>query len=197
MEKHEASFSASNPPATRRPQPLSPAADASSRTWSPRRWIFIASTVAWCRNSPRANICARSFRWCAKQWSKRAWRFLPSTPSPLRGAGGTGRRASGWRDVWQSLALALGKPLIAVNHLEGHVHAVLLEAHAAGRRPQLPAVCLIVSGGHTIIYRVKSECTNGAARFPTRASAARATTPPAKPTTKLRACSRSAIPAAP
>ena len=27
----------------------------------------------------------------------------------------------------KSLALALGKPLIAVNHLEGHIHAVLLE----------------------------------------------------------------------
>ncbi|MGA8221133.1 MAG: tRNA (adenosine(37)-N6)-threonylcarbamoyltransferase complex transferase subunit TsaD [Candidatus Acidiferrales bacterium] len=63
------------------------------------------------------------------------------------------------------LALALGKPLIAVNHLEGHVHAVLLEAHAAGRRPELPAVCLIVSGGHTILYHVKSDSPNGAARF--------------------------------
>jgi N6-L-threonylcarbamoyladenine synthase len=63
------------------------------------------------------------------------------------------------------LALALGKPLIAVNHLEGHVHAVLLEAHAAGRRPQLPAVCLIASGGHTIIFRVKTEGVNGGARF--------------------------------
>ncbi len=46
--------------------------------------------------------------------------------------------------------MALGKPLIGVNHLEGHVHAVFLEAHAAGREPKLPAVCLIVSGGHTI-----------------------------------------------
>jgi N6-L-threonylcarbamoyladenine synthase len=63
------------------------------------------------------------------------------------------------------LAFALGKPLIAVNHLEGHVHAVLLEAHAAGRCPQLPAVCLIVSGGHTIIFRVRSEGVKGAARF--------------------------------
>jgi N6-L-threonylcarbamoyladenine synthase len=65
----------------------------------------------------------------------------------------------------KALALALGKPLIAVNHLEGHVHAVLLEAHAAGRRPELPAVCLIVSGGHTILYDVKSEAANGAERF--------------------------------
>lgn len=63
------------------------------------------------------------------------------------------------------LALALGKPLIGVNHLEGHVHAVLLEAQAAGRQPELPAVCLIVSGGHTILYDVKAEGANGAARF--------------------------------
>lgn len=63
------------------------------------------------------------------------------------------------------LAQALGKPLVAVNHLEGHVHAVLLEAHAAGRSPQLPAVCLIVSGGHTILYDVRSESNNGARRF--------------------------------
>jgi N6-L-threonylcarbamoyladenine synthase len=55
------------------------------------------------------------------------------------------------------LAMALGKPLIPINHLEGHVHAVLLEAHAAGRKPQFPAICLIVSGGHTILYRVMVE----------------------------------------
>jgi N6-L-threonylcarbamoyladenine synthase len=59
------------------------------------------------------------------------------------------------------LAMALGKPLVPVNHLEGHVHAVLLEAHAAGRKPELPAVCLIVSGGHTILYRVLAEPGNG------------------------------------
>ena len=65
------------------------------------------------------------------------------------------------------LALALNKPLIAVNHLEGHVHAVLLEAHSAGRVPKLPAVCLIVSGGHTLLYRVdaSSNSVNGSVRF--------------------------------
>jgi N6-L-threonylcarbamoyladenine synthase len=55
------------------------------------------------------------------------------------------------------LAMALGKPLIGVNHLEGHVHAVFLEAYAASLEPKLPALCLIVSGGHTILYRVMSE----------------------------------------
>jgi tRNA N6-adenosine threonylcarbamoyltransferase len=63
------------------------------------------------------------------------------------------------------LAFALKKPLIAVNHLEGHVHAILLEAHAAERSPQLPAVCLIVSGGHTVLYHVRWDAANGFGRF--------------------------------
>jgi len=63
------------------------------------------------------------------------------------------------------LAVELGKPLIPVNHLEGHVHAVFLEAHLAGRAPKLPAVCLIVSGGHTLLYHVRAsgESSNAAA----------------------------------
>jgi N6-L-threonylcarbamoyladenine synthase len=56
----------------------------------------------------------------------------------------------------KTLAQALGKPLVPVNHLEGHVHAVFLEAHKAGRAPKLPAVCLIVSGVHTVLYEVKA-----------------------------------------
>ncbi len=57
----------------------------------------------------------------------------------------------------KTLAQALGKPLVPVNHLEGHVHAVFLEAYKAGRTAKLPAVCLIVSGGHTVLYEVKRE----------------------------------------
>ncbi len=55
----------------------------------------------------------------------------------------------------KTLAAAMGKPFVAVNHLEGHVHAVFLEAHKVERSPRLPAVCLIVSGGHTVLYEVK------------------------------------------
>src|SRR5712664_3028858 len=61
----------------------------------------------------------------------------------------------------KTLAAALRKPLVAVNHLEGHVHAVFLEAHKTGRQPNLPAVCLIVSGGHTVLYAVKRENETG------------------------------------
>src|SRR5271166_323914 len=59
----------------------------------------------------------------------------------------------------KTLAAALGKPLVPVNHLEGHVHAVFLEAFQAGESPKLPAVCLIVSGGHTVLYEVKNPGT--------------------------------------
>lgn len=56
----------------------------------------------------------------------------------------------------KTLARALHKPLIAVNHLAGHIHAAFLEAHQSGIEPKLPAVALIVSGGHTVLYEVKT-----------------------------------------
>src|SRR5713101_5226722 len=58
----------------------------------------------------------------------------------------------------QVLARSLGKPLVPVNHLEGHVHAVFLEAQqrSSPELPEFPAVCLIVSGGHTVLYEVVS-----------------------------------------
>jgi tRNA N6-adenosine threonylcarbamoyltransferase len=66
----------------------------------------------------------------------------------------------------KALAIELGKPLVAVNHLEGHVHAVLLEAHRAALTPQLPAVCLIVSGGHTLLYEVTLSGDHGDTQKP-------------------------------
>jgi len=53
----------------------------------------------------------------------------------------------------KALAFALDKPLIAVNHLEGHIHAVLLEERQKGRREvNFPLLALVVSGGHTHLY---------------------------------------------
>jgi N6-L-threonylcarbamoyladenine synthase len=65
----------------------------------------------------------------------------------------------------KTLAQALGKPLVPVNHLEGHVHAVFLEAHKAGKSPKLPAVCLIVSGGHTVLYEVIEDLASSTFRY--------------------------------
>ena len=52
----------------------------------------------------------------------------------------------------KGLAFALHKPLIAVNHLEGHIHAVLLEAKKQGQALNPPTLALVVSGGHTHLY---------------------------------------------
>lgn len=62
----------------------------------------------------------------------------------------------------KALAVALGKPLVGVNHLEGHIHAVMLENKMARRadagieEAALPNVTLVVSGGHTVLYRVEA-----------------------------------------
>jgi len=57
----------------------------------------------------------------------------------------------------KALAFAQGLPLIAVNHLEGHIHAVLLQQRQqmSVTEPDLndePALALVVSGGHTHLY---------------------------------------------
>jgi N6-L-threonylcarbamoyladenine synthase len=53
----------------------------------------------------------------------------------------------------KALAFGLRKPLIAVNHLEGHIHAVLMEARNRGDEfKEFPLLALVVSGGHTHLY---------------------------------------------
>ncbi len=77
----------------------------------------------------------------------------PSTPWPSP-------RVRDWQaHCWlglsyaKALAYALEKPLIGVNHLEGHIHAVLLEERQNGNRElQFPVLALVVSGGHTHLY---------------------------------------------
>jgi N6-L-threonylcarbamoyladenine synthase len=58
----------------------------------------------------------------------------------------------------KALAFALEKPLIAVNHLEGHIHAVLLEERQKGNRElRFPVLALVVSGGHTHLYLAEQQ----------------------------------------
>ena len=58
----------------------------------------------------------------------------------------------------KALAFALEKPLIAVNHLEGHIHAVLLEERQKGNHEiNFPVLALVVSGGHTHLYLAEQK----------------------------------------
>jgi len=52
----------------------------------------------------------------------------------------------------KSICFVRGVPLIGVNHIEGHIHAVVLD-----RRHEIgyPALALVVSGGHTHLFEVR------------------------------------------
>lgn len=58
----------------------------------------------------------------------------------------------------KGLAIASEKPIIEVNHLQGHIlsHFVKVEG-AENRQPSFPFLCLLVSGGHTQIVRVDNH----------------------------------------
>lgn len=51
----------------------------------------------------------------------------------------------------KALAYAIRKPLVAVNHIEGHVYANFLRHKDS---LEFPLICLIVSGGHTMIVKM-------------------------------------------
>src|SRR5713226_8371325 len=50
----------------------------------------------------------------------------------------------------KAMAFALGKPLVGVNHIEGHIYSVAFENPPV----QYPALALVVSGGHTNLFFV-------------------------------------------
>ena len=90
----------------------------------------------------------------------------------------------------KALAFAIGAPLVGVNHLVGHLAAAFLEHPAAPPPPSYPHLALLVSGGHTALIRVDGPGRDAAARAP------RATTRPARRSTRSPSCSASAIRAA-
>jgi N6-L-threonylcarbamoyladenine synthase len=55
----------------------------------------------------------------------------------------------------KALCFARGLPLIAVNHIEGHIHAVISQARGSSRPVEYPALALVVSGGHTHLFEVR------------------------------------------
>lgn len=58
----------------------------------------------------------------------------------------------------KSFALALNIPLIAVNHMQGHVLAHFIEDKNQ-QKPPFPFICLTISGGHTQIVKISNHFT--------------------------------------
>ena len=57
----------------------------------------------------------------------------------------------------KGLAMALDKPLVEVNHLQGHILANFIKQEGSdNRQPEFPYLCLLVSGGNSQIVRVNS-----------------------------------------
>ncbi len=50
----------------------------------------------------------------------------------------------------KGVAFAAGKPIVGVNHIEGHVYSVAFEFPS----PEYPALALVVSGGHTNLFLI-------------------------------------------
>ena len=77
-----------------------------------------------------------------------------------RGPGLAGSLVVGM-NMAKGLALALGLPLVGVNHLEGHVYSAWI--HPAGEsippEPQFPLMALLVSGGHTELNLMTDHLT--------------------------------------
>lgn len=62
-----------------------------------------------------------------------------------RGPGLAGSLLVGYNAA-RAIAFGRGLPFIGINHLEGHIYASWL---VEGPEPEFPALCLVVSGGHT------------------------------------------------
>jgi N6-L-threonylcarbamoyladenine synthase len=52
----------------------------------------------------------------------------------------------------KGLAFGAGLPLVGVHHIEAHIHAATMESE----RAPYPCIALVVSGGHTALYRTES-----------------------------------------
>ena len=53
----------------------------------------------------------------------------------------------------KGLSFSLNKPFVAVNHIEGHIFSGFL----MDEKPVFPYLCLVVSGGHTLLLIVEDE----------------------------------------
>ena len=70
-----------------------------------------------------------------------------------RGPGLASSLLVGW-EMAKGLAARLGKPLVAINHTEAHIHSVFLDPEAPAPREAVPMLALAVSGGHTSFFAI-------------------------------------------
>ena len=124
----------------------------------------------------------------ARRWATPARRSPTSRAIAVTAGPGPDRRAAGGRRGREgAMPTRAAKPLIPVDHLHGHVASLFIAPGAARAAVPVPAR---LGRPHAAARRARPR----AAR---RCSAGASTMPPARPSTRARACSASATPAAP
>ncbi len=97
-------------------------------------------------------ISGASCRWCARCWPRPTAHLGEiDLIAYTRGPGLAGALLIG-AGIGCALAAALGRPVLGVHHLEGHLLSPFLSADP----PRFPFVALLVSGGHTQLMRVQA-----------------------------------------
>ena len=149
-------------------QPWWKMASAYFPQWSHLSSTLTASTAALFPSSPHASICAPSFPWSAAL-SDRPGSSLAEMDAiaVTEGPGLVGSLLVGITYA-KALCFAAKLPLIGVNHVEGHIHAVVMEARQSGAPVEFPALALVASGGHTHLFEVAGRLPLSAARQDSR-----------------------------
>ena len=183
-------FWGSRPPATRPRPPWSRTGGGCGRTWWPRRCWCTRSSAAWCPRWPRGSTWRRWCRCCGGRSPTRASTFADLDGLAVTcGPGLVGALLVGV-EVAKALGYALGKPVVGVNHLAGHLAAAFIEhaghirvgACRAARRAAVPAP------GAAGVGRAHDAAALREPGARSRCWARPATTPPARPSTRWPSC---------
>ncbi len=89
----------------------------------------------------------------AMEEAKLSWNEIDAIAA-TRGPGLASSLLVGWSTA-KGLARKLNKPLIAINHIEAHVHSVFLNPSAPDPHEALPMLALAVSGGHSSLFKIQ------------------------------------------
>ncbi|MFN8557049.1 MAG: hypothetical protein U0531_06760 [Dehalococcoidia bacterium] len=116
-------------------------------TWWRPKSTNTPATAAWCPRCSRAHLRTIIPVVAAALEQAGGWERIDAVAATF-GPGLAGSLLVGLNAA-KALAFGRGLPFIGVNHLEGHIYANWLDDGSGRPPPEFPALCLVVSGGHT------------------------------------------------
>ena len=139
---------------TRAPRRCCREAASSCRRWCPARTKCTVVSAGWCRSWRGGNlhleVLTAVIADALTVWPASRWRPRASMPWRPRSAPGCVGALLVGLSAAKALALVWDVPFVAVNHLEAHLYAALLDHPEA----TWPLVVVLVSGGHTLVIEM-------------------------------------------